>query len=77
MGWGREEYYSLRLCMYVVCCHEVDSPRKSAAVMGFNQRSIGCSGAGFTGQLKRCTASCAASLHEEQLSEFPGIILAL
>ena len=53
------------------------SPRKAAVIIGFSHRSMGCRAVGFAGQLKMCTVLCRASLHEGQLSEVPGMILAL
>ena len=58
-------------------CHVVGSPRKSTVIMGFSHKSMGSRAVGLAGQLKICTLSCGAWLHEGQLSEVPDIILAL
>ena len=50
---------------------------KSAVVMGFSHRSMGSRAVGFAVQLKMCTVSCGAWLHEGQLFKVPEIILVL
>ena len=41
--------------------YEVDSPKKSAAVVGFSHKSMGRRIVGFEGQLNKCTVLCGGS----------------
>ena len=77
MGW-RLKY--ILLVEYVCnCCYVVDSPKNSAAVVGFSHKSIGCRVGGFAGQLKGYTVwyRIYDSLHAGQQSKVLGMILAL
>ena len=63
VGWLRlciDVCYLIGVVYVVSYCHDVGSPRKSAAVIGFSHRSMSCSVIGFVGQLKRCAVSCGA-----------------